>query len=256
MSAEATRGSLETSNTSNTASIDDEGNDNPYCVWTCSLTRQERILGLGVIVQLDFENERLESLLPCLEKKLSQQHVDLQSNYALLTCHRNLDVVEGDDAEPKYRFNLKDVQACVGPAGDKIALEDCVSCAVSCCGPTSMLELSLSAPAKYTLLPHTNRPCPIQYDFVILFLNKQFRPGETTPPPVVDVYESLKLANLRTSLGSQSQVQARSRKDVVVYLCSGRTADSNVEVKVVYPELEKHTEVKGFRNKIDLFEQH
>lgn len=234
MNAEAT---LETtcSSTGNTASIDDEGNDDPYCVWTCCLTRLERILGLGVIVQLDFESERLKSLLPCLKTKLSQQHVvDLQTNYALLTCHRNLDVVESDDAEPRYRFNLKDVQACVGPARDKIALEDCVSGAVSCCGPTSMLKLSSSAPAvQYTLLPHTGKPCPIRYDFVILFLNKQFKPGETTLPPVVKVSQSL-----RTPL-QQSLAQARSGKDAAFYLCSRHIADSNVKVKVVYAEEQK-----------------
>ena len=163
MSAETRRGSL-ASTSSIADSIRDnihrqfQGVRNPYLVWTCSLTRQERNLGLGVIVQLDRECEDLLSLLPCLGAKLSQQEERLQTHYALLTCHSNLHVME-DDTKPMY-FNLKGLQAYVGPARDTaIHLEDCVSCAVSCCGPTSMLMLSSYAPLP---TPY----CPIQTDHV------------------------------------------------------------------------------------------
>lgn len=131
--------------------------DNPYSVWTCSLTRQERTLGLGVIVRLEWD-DKVQSQLPCLHEKLTQQKVDYQPDYALLTCHSNLEVVEDDEHQPKY-FDLKGLHACVGRAREsvshKIALEDCVGCAVSCCGPTSMLMLSSS--------PRLRIPCcPIQ----------------------------------------------------------------------------------------------
>ena len=241
------------------ASIDVEGVDNPYSVWTCRLTRQERSMGLGVIVQLDSEDKQLQSLLPCLGKKLSQQKVDLQTNYALLTCHSNLDVEDG--AESKH-FDLKGVQACVGPVRDtvfrKIALEDCVSCAVSCCGPNSMLMLSSSVPAAYTLLPHTNGRCPIDYDFVILFLNEQFEPGETTLPPVVNVSECLNLDSLQKHLACQSVAQPWSRNSGAVgdfYLCSRQTTGLNM-VKVKVPYSKERREAKRFCDEIDWYKKH
>ena len=246
---------------SDIASIDRECADNPYLVWTCSLTRQERNVGLGVIVQLDSGDEGLLSLLPCLREKFHQQKVDLQTNYALLTCHSNLDVME-DDCEPKY-FNLKGLQACVGPArrdSNVIALEDRVSCAVSCCGPTSMLMLSSSDSARvqprYSVLPHTGGHCPIGYDFVILFLNNRFEPGETTPPPVVNVSQCLDLASLRTRLAWQSGAQARSSATAgEFYLCSRQKSDLNmVPVKVPYSGEER--EVKRFCDEIDWYEKH
>ena len=244
MSTEARRDTLKP--TMSTASI---GVDNPYSVWTCSLTRDEWNLGLGVIVQLDGEGEDLLSLLPCLGAKLSQQNVRLQTHYALLTCHSNLHVVE-DDNEQMY-FNLKGLQAYVGPARDTaVHLEDCVSCAVSCCGPTSMLMLSSYAPAAYTLLPHSNGPCPIGYDFVILFLNKQFNFGETTPPPVVNVSQCL---NLETCLVGE---QARDGSAVRgFYLCSRQKSSMNM-VSVEVPHPTEQMEVKRFCDEIDLYEKY
>ena len=250
MSTEARRGILKSTTTLKI------GVDDPYSVWTCSLTRQERNLGLGVIVQLDSGDEGLQSLLPCLGAKLNQLKVDLQTNYALLTCHSNLDVTEGDHG-PKYLFNLPGLQACVGPARDTvIPLEDCVSCAVSCCGPTSMLMLSSSAPAVYALQPHTSEHCPMKYDFVVLFLNKQFKPGETTLPPVVNVSQCLNLASLRTCLAWQSGAQ--TSKSVAVgqfYLCSPQKSSLNM-VPMTVPYSEEQREVKRFCDEIDWYEKH
>ena len=255
MTTEARRGIFKSTTKSTSVSIDLEG-DNPYSVWTCSLTRQERNLGLGIIVQLDSEDEQLQSLLPCLGAKLSQQKVALQTDYALLTCHSNLDVTEDG---PNY-FNLKDLQACVAPAQDteirKIPLKDCVSCVVSCCGPPSMLMLSSSAPAAYTLLPHTSGHCPIGYDFVVLFLNDQFEPGETTlRPPVVRVSQCLDLASLRTRLAWQSGAQARSSVAAgEFYLCSPQK--SGLKMIPVKVEYSKEREVKRFCDEIDWYEEH
>ena len=245
-------------NSGRSSDIDRGCVDNPYSVWTCSLTSQERNLGLGVIVRLDSGDKGLQSLLPCLGAKLRQQKVNLQTNYALLTCHSNLDVIK-DDHEPKY-FILKGLQACVDPArrdSNVIALEDCVSCAVSCCGPTSMLMLSSSNSARvqprYSLLPHTGGHCPIGYDFVILFLNNRFEPGETTPPPVVNVSQYL---DLRTRLAWQSGAQARSSATAgEFYLCSRQKSGFNmVPVKVPYSGEER--EVKRFCDEIDWYKKH
>ena len=241
-------------NSGRSSDIDRECVDNPYSVWTCSLTRQERNLGLGVIVQLDSGDEGLLSLLPCLREKFLQQKVDLQTNYALLTCHSNLDVME-DDCEPKY-FNLKGLQACVGPARNTvIVLEDCVSCTVSCCGPTSMLMLSSSPPAAYTLLHHPREHCPIGYDFVILFLNKRFEPREITLPPMVNVSQCLNLGSLRTRLSWQSAAGAQAWNRVAVFICSPQKSGLNtVPVTVPYPEEQR--EVKRFCDEIDWYEKH
>ena len=258
MSAEAKRSVYKSSKSWSNPSIDREGAENPYSVWTCSLTRQELNLGLGVIVRLDTEDEQLQSLLPCLGEKLSKKKVDLPTGYALLTCHSNLDVLE-DDEKPKY-FNLKGLQACVGPARDTtshtIALEDCVSCTVSCCGPTSMLMLSPHAPAAYTLLPHTSGQCPIGYDFVILFLNERFVPNEATLPPVVNVSQCLDLANLQTRLDWQSGAQAWSSVAAgEFHLCSRQKSGfSMVPVKVPYSKDQR--EGKRFCDEIDWYEKH
>ena len=237
-----------------------EGAVDPYSVWTCSLTRQERNLGLGVIVQLvtDSEDKQLQSLLPCLGKKLSQQKVESQPDYALLTCHSNLDVLEDDD-KPKY-FNLKGLQACVGPArattSHKIALEDCVSCTVSCCGPTSMLMLSSHAPAAYTLLPHTSGQCPIGYDFVILFLNNRFEPDEATPPPEINVSQCLDLANLRTRLAWQSGAQARSNVGTGEFYLRSREKSGLSKMPVTVQYSKEQREVQRFCDEIDWYEKH
>ena len=236
MSTDARRGILKS--TRGVTSIDFE---DPYLVWTCSLTRGERELGLGVIVRVEDEPQ---SLLPCLRAKLSNQNVVWETDYVLLTCHSNLDVVEG---EPKF-FNLKGLQASTRDT--EIALEDCVSCAVSCCGLTSMLMLSADAPAAYTLLPHTNGHCPIGYDFVVLFLNKLFEPGEINLPPVVNVSHCLNLASLRMLLEQQSGAQVRN--SAAVHLYSRR--NSVVPVKVQYSKEQKM--VKRFCDEIDWYNEH
>ena len=230
---------------------------NPYSVWTCSLTCQERTLGLGVIVRLEWD-DKVQSQLPCLHEKLTQQKVNYQPNYALLTCHSNLEVVEDDEYQPKY-FDLKGLRACVGRAREsvshKIALEDCVGCAVSCCGPTSMLMLSSSPPDAYSLLPHTAGQCPIGYDFVVLFLNERFEPDEATDPPSVSVSQCLDLASLRTRLewqwGTWSSVAAGE-----FFLCSRQKSGfSMVPVKV--PSYSKdQSKVKRFCDEIDWYEKH
>ena len=259
MSAVTRRDSFKSSRSFSIPS-DREGADDPYSVWTCSLTRQERNLGLGVIVQLvtDSEDEQLQSLLPCLGEKLTQQKVESQPDYALLTCHSNLDVLEDDD-KPKY-FNLKGLQACVGLArvttSHKIALEDCVSCAVSCCGPTSMLMLSPHAPALYTLLPHTSGQCPIGYDFVILFLNNRFEPDEATPPPVINVSQCLDLANLRTRLAWQSGAQTWSSVAAGEFCLCSREKSGLKKVPVTVQYSKEQGEGKRFCDEIDWYEKH
>ena len=215
--------------------------EDPYSVWTCSLSRGGRELGLGVIVRVEDEPQ---SLLPCLRTKLSNQKMDWETDYALLTCHSNLDVVED---EPKH-FNLKGLQASTRDT--EITLEDCVSCAVSCCGPTSMLMLSATAPAMYTLLPHTNGHCPIGYDFVVLFLNKLFEPGEINLPPVVNVSHCLNLVSLRNLLEQQSGAQARN--SAAIHLYSHR--DGVVPVKVQYSK--EQSIVKRFCDEIDWYNEH
>ena len=240
-------------------STDCKSADNSYSLWTCSLTRQEQNLGFGVIVQLDSGDKELQSLLPCLGAKLSQLKVDLQTKYALLTCHSNLHVVEDDQP-----LNLNGLQARVGSARDTvtIALEDCVSCSVSCCGTTSMLMLSSSAhaPAAYSLLPHTlsSGPCPIGYDFMILFLDEglTFQPGKSNLPPVVKVSQCLNLASLQMCLAKQSGTPSWNSTAVgELCLCSRQTSGINmVPVKVPYSEEKK--EVKRFSDEIDWYEKH
>ena len=249
MSAETRRGSFKSSRSFSA--------DDPYSVWTCSLTRQERNLGLGVIVQLDTGDEQLQTLLPCLGEKLTQQKVESQPEYALVTCSSNLDVLEDDD-KPKY--NLKGLQACVGPAratvSHKIALEDCVSCAVSCCGPTSMLMLSSHAPAAYILLPHTSGQCPIGYDFVILFLNNRFEPHEATPPPVVNVCQCLDLASLRTRLAWQSGAPSWSYVAAGDFCLCSREKSGLKIVPVTVQYSKERREGKRFCDEIDWYEKH
>ena len=153
------------------------------------------------------------------------------------------------EGEPQF-FNWKGLQASTRDT--KIALEDCVSCAVSCCGPTSMLMLSATAPAMYTLLPHTNGHCPIGYDFVVLFLNKQFEPGETNLPPVVNVSHCLNLVSLRNLLEQQSGAVSQARNSATVHLYSRR--NSVVPVKVQYSK--EQSIVKRFCDEIDWYSQH
>lgn len=113
-----------------------------------------------------------------------------------------------------------------------------------------MLMLSSYAPAAYTLLPHSNGPCPIGYDFVILFLNKQFNFGETTPPPVVNVSQCL---NLETCLVGE---QARDGSAVRgFYLCSRQKSSMNM-VSVEVPHPTEQMEVKRFCDEIDLYEKY
>ena len=213
-----------------------------YSVWTCSLTREERELGVGVIVRVEDE---LQSLLPCLRAKLTNQSVGWETDYALLTCLSNVDVMEG---EPKH-FNLKGLRASARDT--KIALEDCVSCAVSCCGPTSMLMMSADAPAVYTLLPHTSGTCPIGYDFVVFFLNEQFKPGEINPP-VVNVSHCLNLGSFRILLEQQSGTQARNGE--AIHLYSRRNSNLDVvPVKVHYPKQQIATR---FCDEIDRYKEY
>ena len=242
MSSEAKRNTLEA--TRSVQSFDLEGADNPFSVWTCSLARGEQELGMGIIMRLD-SDDKLLSLLPCLGTKLSNQKIRLETDYALLTCHSNLDVVR--EGEPKH-FNLKGLQASV--RDNDIALEDCVSCAVSCCGPNSMLMLSNDAPDAYTLLPHTSGPCLIGYDFVLLFLNKLFKPNEITLPPVVSVSQYLNLASLRNFLERQSGAQAQT-----INLYSRRNSQFNmVPVKVQYSKEQRM--MKRFCDEIDWYSEH
>ena len=240
MSTDGRRGAFKSSKTVTSIDLDD-----PYSVWTCSLTRGDAELGVGVIVRI--KDEEPESLLPCLRAKLSNQSLDWETDYALLTCHSNLDVTEG---EPKY-FNLKGLQASARALDTEIALEDCVSCAVSCCGPTSMLMLSADAPAAYTLLPHTKEHCPIGYDFVVLFLNKLFEPGEINLPPVVNVSQCLNLDSLRIFLEQQSAAQAKNSAAIHIY--SRRYGV--VPVKVQYSAKEPKM-MKRFCEEINWYNEH
>ena len=118
--------------------------------------------------------------------------------------------------------------------------------------------LSSAAPAKYTLLPHTSGICPIGYDFVILFLNKQFdtKTTQLPPPPVVNVSKCLEFANLRTLLGRQSRAQSWHSEAVgEFHLYSRGQSESNmVSVDVWYSKEQR--EVRRFCDEIDSYNQH